>query len=132
MITQYISAIVFFGQGAIFNGILELMRQTKKGFFEYLFFYKLKPLVLRNESVFQPYLSLKFDYALFALYLTRNMLKTLRSQGMHGMNLNLHDNCHTVILGKSAVGLSSIGTIFHTLLNNIKHNINEMSLEVIP
>ena len=34
MITQYISAIVFFGRGAIFNEIQEAMRQTKTGFFE--------------------------------------------------------------------------------------------------
>ena len=37
------------------------------------------------------------------------------------MNLNLVDNFQTVIIGKSAISLSAIGTMFHTLLDDIKY-----------
>lgn len=36
VITQFISAIVFFGRGAIFNKVLEVMKKTKHGFFKYV------------------------------------------------------------------------------------------------
>ena len=74
-----------------------------------------------NESTFQAYLSLKSGYVLSALYLTRNSLKKLRAWETHGMNLNLVNNFQTVIIGESTVSLSAIDTIFHTLLDDIKH-----------
>ena len=126
-VTQYVSKVVFIGRGAIFNEIKKAMAMNNQGYFSWvtqtyctstavsLFF-----TCLRIEPAFCPYLSIKSDYILSNLYLTRNLLKKFRHEQEQNVNTNLVDEFRTIIVGKSTVTLSGIGAMFNKLRGSIR------------
>ena len=79
---------------------------------------------------FNHYLQLQSDYPLSALYHVRNFLKKLHKSEDHVPNLDIIDDFQTVIIGNSTVPLSSIGAIFHKLLDEIKEKRKELLMGI--
>lgn len=82
--------------------------------------YLLISTLFRIEPSFRPYLSLRSDHVLAAIYHTRNLLKKFRNDQEQAINTNLFDNFRTIIVGDSTVTLSGIGAMFHKLLDDIR------------
>lgn len=91
---------------------------------------KAYPASLRIEPAFRQYISLKSDYVLSSLYLTRNLLKKFRKEQEQTTNTNLVNGFRTIIVGESTVTLGGIGAMFHSLLDEIKERRKKLLMGI--